>query len=203
MATASLLCNRRMNSRVKTVLQKMSDYEAGFKAEFAVKTETGLFLYQLVKERRFGDILELGTWRGASAIYLAAALQEMKSGQLTTVNLPHEQGNLDLAKNNFVAAGLEGIINLVEDQAANFLKLAGQKKLKYDLIFIDADKAKSYDYVVSSLKVLTSKGIIIIDDIISLKSKFPTGLEQKLGQMTKLKVSKIELGNGLLAVAKK
>lgn len=180
-------------------LQHMAEYEATFSAQFAIPKEVGEYLSRLVIEHQLERILELGTWRGASAIYLASALQELGRGSITTVNLANEVNNIQQAQDNFVSAGLASYIQQVLQPAEEYLQSASQKKLQFDLIFIDADKTKVDKYVNLSLNLLSPSGYIVVDDwnlLASIQQQFFEVMKQRVDFETE----RVNIGNGLLVL---
>ncbi len=188
-----------MRQQVQDVLARMAQYEAGFTAQFAIPAEVGEYLRQFVIEYKVKNILELGTWRGASAIYLASALEELGQGLVTTVNLPHEATNIFQARENIEASGLSTFIKQVLQPAEDFLIEANNQKLQFDLIFIDADKGRVDKYVELGLNVLSQSGYIIVDDWKLLDNKQRQFFDQ-LKVTTNYNLRVVEIGNCLMVI---
>ena len=69
-------------------------------------TRRGRTLYNHVIRNRPGAVLELGTGRGGSAIFIAAALQANGTGHLTSVDSPRWQSHDPSADEVLEKAGL-------------------------------------------------------------------------------------------------
>ena len=159
------LFGKKLSKREKKTLKEMAEFEKGFDSKFAVDNATGEYLFDLVRENGVTNILELGTWRGASAIYLAAALP--KDGILKTIDIGNDR--VAQASENFNKAGLEKkIIQIVED----INEYLPNDKNKYDLIFMDAQKSDQEMQLRLLLQNNTHTGsIIVIDDVITMAEK--------------------------------
>ncbi len=147
---------------LQKLLRQMEEFEKQFSAVFAVDRETGLYLYDQVIELKAKKILELGTWRGASSLYMAAALEQLGGGEITTVDVMTTR--YDDATRNIDESGYRNYIKQVKQDAGEFLK---EDKTKYDLIFLDAEKKKQGEWIKDILKNNCKPGTrIIIDDAI-------------------------------------
>jgi predicted O-methyltransferase YrrM len=104
-------------------------------------------------------VLEIGTFTGYSALYLAEGLRE--GGKLHTIEIRKEDA--ETARQNFFTAGKENLINLHLGDAKEIIP-----KLPYewDLVFIDADKVSYIDYYELVLPRLSKKGLIIADNVL-------------------------------------
>ncbi len=89
-------------------------------------------------------ILEIGTLGGYSTIWLARALPP--DGRLVTLEADPHHANV--ARANLSRAGLSQLVEIVEGQALETLPgVSGT----FDLVFIDADKERSADYLALAL----------------------------------------------------
>lgn len=157
----------KLNSTIENVLQEMMEVEKQFDAQFAVDEATGLLLYQLVLRHQPKRILELGTWRGASAIYMAAALKKLGDGHLITVDIGNDR--VETAKENFIKAGVENFVSQVVLDISSFLQT---DNTQYDMVFMDATKYEQSGWLEKLLeRNLGSNSIIVIDDAITMKDK--------------------------------
>jgi predicted O-methyltransferase YrrM len=104
-------------------------------------------------------VLEIGTFTGYSAICLSKGIKE--GGQLHTIELREEDAAT--AKKNFASAKKDNLITL---HTGNALDIVPTLSLKWDLVFIDADKAGYIDYYEMVLPHLSSSGIIVADNVL-------------------------------------
>lgn len=188
-----------LSVEVEDTLRAMAVYEEKYKAEFQVDRETGLFLFDIVRRLKPRRILELGTWRGASAIYMAAALKLNGQGVLTTVDSDNS-GNSKMALDNFRRSGLISFISLVSMYIDDFL---ADHQEKYDLVFMDAAKKKQAGWLEILLRCnLNQDGIIIIDDAATMKDRLHE-LYAYINSSDNVKSSLVPIGGGLMMVTLK
>lgn len=153
-----------LDSQVQKVLDEMAEIERQFDAQFAVDEATGLFLYELVLRYQPRRILELGTWRGASTVYMAAALKELGAGKITTVDVGNDR--VELARQNFIKAGLESCIAQEVSDVSVFLN---QDDNQYDMVFMDATKNEQGTWFKQLLQNnLGKNSIVVVDDAIKM-----------------------------------
>lgn len=104
-------------------------------------------------------VLEIGTFIGNSAMQFAKMVGE--DGHVTTIELGKEFA--DLARENFKRNGLEKRITLHQGSAGEILD--GLKPESFDMVFVDGSKQDYLDYSLKSEKLLTKRGMIIVDDV--------------------------------------
>jgi predicted O-methyltransferase YrrM len=134
-------------------------------------------LYQHIKENRPENLLELGTARGGSALFIAAALEENGTGHLTSVDSSRWRWHEPTAAEVLEKAGLSHFITLDKKSStyAWFLKCelesciddTGKVRPKYDFIFLDGAKNWSTDgiTVVVAERLLRPGGWLLLDDL--------------------------------------
>jgi caffeoyl-CoA O-methyltransferase len=123
-----------------------------------VSPENGRFLQLLIKIIKAKRVLEIGTLAGYSTIWMARGLPE--DGKIIT--LEYEQKHADVARNNFIKAGLENKIEIITGPALNSLdKLKGSN---FDFAFIDADKVNINYYFEKVIGMMNPGGIITADN---------------------------------------
>ena len=134
-------------------------------------------LYEHIREHRPEKVLELGTARAGSAVFIAAALEENGTGTLTSVESlrwkrtdPSPQEVLD-------AAGLQDRVTLdasfstytwfLKREVERNLNSDGSVRSVYDLIFLDGAKNWSIDglAVVLMERLLKPGGWLLLDDL--------------------------------------
>ncbi len=128
-----------------------------------VDRSTANFLNMLIKTKNVKSALEIGTSNGYSSIWLAKALRET-GGKLLTIE--YWQKRLDIAFENFKAAGVYDIITAIEGDAVQVLSdISG--KYRFDFIFLDANKAEYIEYFNRFNSMLDVGGVIVADNILS------------------------------------
>src|SRR4051794_1994211 len=108
-------------------------------------------------------ILEIGTLGGYSTIWLARALPP--DGRLIT--LEADEQHAAIARANIGRAGLGGVVEIRTGRALESLPvLARESRARFDLTFIDADKASTPEYFAAALDMSRPGSLIIVDNVI-------------------------------------
>jgi len=125
-----------------------------------ITPETGRFIALLAASAPKGDIVEIGTSAGYSALWLALAARYRQSRIITFETLEKKTA---LARETFAAAGVDDIVELRHADARE--QLAGLGEIAF--CFLDAEKehyADCYELVVPHL---LSGGWLVADNVIS------------------------------------
>ena len=127
----------------------------------AVSAAQGKFLHILARLHRTRRVLEIGTLGGYSTIWLARALPA--DGRL--ISLEFDPKHAEVARGNLQRAGLSDRVEIRVGKAIDSLPaLAGGEP--FDLVFIDADKPSTPDYVRWALKLTRPGSVIVVDNVI-------------------------------------
>lgn len=118
------------------------------------------FMQFLLKLLRVEKVLELGTFTGFSALAFALALPA--SGSVTTIDIASD--TVELGKPYWQQAGVADKICFRQGKALALLQADVAAKATYDFIFIDADKGNIPEYVELSLKLLSDRGVVLVDN---------------------------------------
>ncbi len=119
----------------------------------------GRFLSMISKLVKPKNILEIGTFTGYSAICLSEGLQN--DGTLYTIDVNEELQTI--AQKYFDKAGLKDQIKYL---IGNAVEIIPQLNVKFDLVFIDADKENYSAYYDLIFDKLNSGGIILADNVL-------------------------------------
>ena len=127
------------------------------------------FLNTLIKINNSKNVLEIGTSNGYSGIWILKALKET-GGKLTTIEFWEKRQSV--ARKNFslccpdvkVEPKIGSAIVILEDILDEISK---GKRDKFDIVFIDANKKEYIKYFELIDKMITPKGIILADNILS------------------------------------
>jgi predicted O-methyltransferase YrrM len=107
--------------------------------------------------------LEIGTLGGYSTIWLARGVGE--TGQVVTLEL--DETHAAVARGNLAAAGVGGRVEVRVGRAIDSLAdLIREAVAPFDLVFIDADKASTPDYLDASLRLTRPGAVIIVDNVV-------------------------------------
>jgi predicted O-methyltransferase YrrM len=131
-------------------------------------------LYDMIVKQRMSNILELGIGHGTATCYIAAALDELGGGQVTSVDLLGVQFSPS-AEQQLASLGLERFVQIFRMQTGYtwFLhdeirnqSTGGNCQPKFDLCIIDGPKNWTIDGCAFFLveKLLKPGGWIIFDD---------------------------------------
>jgi len=119
----------------------------------------GRLLSMISKIARPKTILELGTYTGYSALCLAEGLQ--KDGVLHTIDINEELK--DFQKKYF---DLSIFKDQIHQHLGNALNIIPNLDIKFDMVFIDADKPNYPDYFDLIINKLNPGGIILTDNVL-------------------------------------
>jgi len=136
--------------------------EAGL-PPISVSPNQGKLLHLMARMCGARKILEIGTLGGYSTIWLARTLSI--GGKLVTLEAMPKHA--DIARSNFVRAGLSNMIDLRLGPALETLpKLHAEGAGPFDFVFIDADKPSNPDYFAWALKLSRPGSVIVIDNVV-------------------------------------
>jgi predicted O-methyltransferase YrrM len=128
-----------------------------------VSPSQGRLLYILARTQRAQRILEVGTLGGYSTLWLARAAP--RRGKLITLEI--NPLHASVARENFLRAGMERVIELREGPALDSLKgLRAEKPEPFDLAFIDADKVNNLAYFEAALGLSRPGSLILVDNVV-------------------------------------
>jgi len=133
----------------------------------SITRNIGLFYNIFLRSTGAKNILEIGTSVGYSTIWFAEALRENLGTKI--ISLEQDSKKIERAKKNFVTAGVEQYVEILQGDALETLsKISNQKESlsKFDFIFIDADKERYIQYFDMSLPLLKKGGVIGADNIV-------------------------------------
>lgn len=119
----------------------------------------GRLLSVLSKIIKPKTILEVGTYTGYSALCLAEGLQQ--DGELHTIDINEEL--VDLQKKYFELSEFK---DQIQAHLGNALTIIPQLNLKFDLVFIDADKPNYPEYFDLIINKINSGGILLTDNVL-------------------------------------
>ena len=125
--------------------------------------ETARLLSVITKLKRPMRILEVGCAIGYSAVIMSRGLAE--GGNILT--LEYSPKMAALARANVKNAGLDGVINVVEADAKDYLAYIDEDEI-FDMIFLDGPKAH-YVYMLDDAVRLLKKGGLLISDNVLFK----------------------------------
>jgi predicted O-methyltransferase YrrM len=128
-----------------------------------VAPNQGAFLALVARMCGARRVLEFGTLAGYSTIWLARAVGQ--DGRVETLEI--DEPTAEVARENFVRAGVSDVVDLVVGPAAvsaEALVDAGAEP--FDLVFIDADKPSNPTYLALALQLSRPGTVIVCDNVV-------------------------------------
>ncbi len=119
----------------------------------------GRVLSMLSKLIRPVNILEIGTFTGYAALCLCEGMQE--NGELHTIDIKEEL--VDFQRKYFDLSGYGNQIHQLLGEAVDIIPTLD---MKFDLVFIDADKENYINYFNLILPKMNKGGIILSDNVL-------------------------------------
>lgn len=158
-----------MQKKVNHILRELEAIDADERARGlppaqrmrAVRPEVGRFLNLLILAARYRRILEIGTSRGYSGLWLGQAAQAT-GGQVDTLELLAERAAE--AATNFQRAGLAHAITIHQGDAR---QLTAELPGPFDFVFIDAEKPDYITYLDHVVAKVVEGGLIVADNVTS------------------------------------
>jgi O-methyltransferase len=181
------------------------------RATMQVAPEQGQFLQLLVKLTGARRCLEIGTFTGYSALAMALALP--RGGRIVTCDLSEEWTSI--ARTYWARASVCGKIQLRLGPALSTLDaLLPGNKGRFDLAFIDADKANYRNYFERCLKLVRRGGLIAIDNTLwygrvvdrgdrSVDTRAIRAFNRRLHRDPRVELSLVPIGDGLTLALKR
>ena len=151
------------------------------KEGICVHAHEARFLQFLITAMGIETIVEIGTFVGYSALWMARALRE--SGQLWTIE--KDPDHAERANAFFQKSEVAQKITSLCGDAPEILKSLADRA-PFDMVFIDANKAAYLDYLLWAEKNLKSGGLVVADNTLLfgkvLSEELPEGASRKQWQ---------------------
>jgi predicted O-methyltransferase YrrM len=200
-----------LDERVATVLAEYEDRQAAEDAflgtlpddqvsvrrdEFLVSVgrATGLFLNLLVRESRPRTILELGTARGYSTLWLAEAACAIGARVVSVDCAADKQRE---ASHALGRAGLRECVDLRTADALDFLAAARDEA--YEFVLLDLWKESYVTIVDALLPHLAAGAVVVADNMLKPASVWRAAIayQQHLKELPSLQTVVLPIGSGL------
>ena len=124
-----------------------------------IRAETQNLLKLLLAMNRPKRILEVGTAVGFSALLME--YYNPTACKITTIE--NYAKRIPIARENFMRAGKENVIELLEGDAAEVMKELTEP---YDFIFMDAAKGQYIHFLPEVLRLLAPGGVLVSDNVL-------------------------------------
>ena len=123
-----------------------------------IRREMQSFLKVLISLQKPASILEVGTAVGFSALLMSEYAPV--GCRITTIE--NYEKRIPIARENFIRAGKEERITLIEGDAAKVLAQLGGE---FDFIFMDAAKGQYIHYLPDVMRLLSEGGCLVSDNV--------------------------------------
>jgi predicted O-methyltransferase YrrM len=131
--------------------------------QIAVSPNQGKLLHLLARSIGARRILEIGTLGGYSTIWLARAVAP--DGSL--VSLERDPRHAEVATANLTDAGLAATAQVRVGPALDSLEALGSEGgPPFDMVFIDADKRSSPEYLDWALRLSRPGALVVLDNVV-------------------------------------
>ena len=124
-----------------------------------IRKEMQSFLKLLLAMQKPKRILEVGTAVGFSAILMA----EYNPIPCEIVTIENYEKRIPIARENFIRAGKQEQITLIEGDATEVLKTLEEP---FDMIFMDAAKGQYIHFMPDILRLLKKDGVLVSDNVL-------------------------------------
>ena len=157
------------NERIISYINSLSTEDTPFLTELEkwalkervpiIRKETQSFLKMLLVMKQPEHILEIGTAIGFSSLMMSECVSE----NCTITTIENYEKRIPIARENFVRAGKDHQITLLEGDAMEVLKgLTGP----YDFVFLDAAKAQYIYYLPELLRIMPEGAVLVSDNVL-------------------------------------
>lgn len=124
-----------------------------------IRKEMQSFLKLLLTMKQPKHILEVGAAVGFSSILMA----EYTNDDCKITTIENYDKRIPIAKANFVRAGMQDRITLLEGDAQEILPTLTEP---FDLIFMDAAKGQYINFMPEVLRLLAPHGVLVSDNVL-------------------------------------
>ena len=150
----------RLNGPPEAVAHILAEYADHPRAQMMTHPDVGRLLAALVRSTGGGRLLEIGTFVGVSAVWMAGALTP--GGMLDTLEI--DVATADIAEQNVARSGEANRVTVY--RGAALATLAGFADDTYDLAYIDADKPGYPVYLRECTRLVRPGGVIVADNLL-------------------------------------
>jgi caffeoyl-CoA O-methyltransferase len=156
---------QRTTLREEPLLRELREETARMpNARMQIGPEQGQFMRLLAKAIGARSYLDIGVFTGYSALSMALALPE--DGQIVACDVSEEYTTV--ARRYWERAGVAGRIDLRLGPALDSLDrmLERGERDRFDMAFVDADKANVEGYYERALSLLRRGGLLLVDNVL-------------------------------------
>jgi predicted O-methyltransferase YrrM len=178
-----------LDERVRGVLEQL-EAEEQRPPGVAVAPATGRFLFSVVAPQTDCEVLEIGSGRGYSTIWLAAGVRYL-GGRVLSLERDYEC--IAAWHRNIAEAGLEETVELVEGDARETLPMIDDV---FDVVFLDAANKMYEELFGLAREKLEPGALVIADDVVQHADTLQPYVEARQADATLLSTT-VPLDRGL------
>jgi predicted O-methyltransferase YrrM len=171
-------------------LRKVRESAPLNKIQMQIGQDEGKLIYTLLKLAKVETVLEIGTFVGYSTLWIAKALP--KTGEVISIEKSKE--HFDIAEQNLLHSDQASKIRLICADAKEYISVLGPE-IKFDAVFIDADKTGYPIYLNLVEKHLNSGSLIIADNTLLWGSVHDDSIEVDIDMKEAMQKFNLEIGN--------
>jgi caffeoyl-CoA O-methyltransferase len=122
-------------------------------------------LIKLIRPRR---VLEIGSYYGYSAVSLGRAIRDLNSENENFFHklycIEASENYANIVRDHISQAELENDVEVIHGTALEIMRSFIEEEIKFDMVFIDADKANYSNYLNLSSELLWTGGLLLADN---------------------------------------
>lgn len=146
-----------------TVLKSVLETQfAGGGPMMNIGPDQGKFLALLVKLMRPQNVLEVGSYYGYSAIWMARALRAVEGSKLHCIEVSEPQ--CKILTEHMKLAAVEDLVEIHHGSGLDVMNRFINEGRQFEMVFIDADKANYSNYLDLSISLIPSGGLLLVDN---------------------------------------
>ncbi len=179
------------SDRIERVIERVDRLRNEVNDHWQIPAVEARVLAQIVRLGRCRSLCEVGTSYGFSTLHLAAAARE-NGGHVHTFDIDPKK--VDAAAANLRDAGLDGVVTQHLGDARQVLRTLRPVR-PFDLVFLDAAKAESADYLDAVRPLLATEFVIVTDNTSTHAEELAPFLE-RLRSLPGVSSCEVPVGNG-------
>ncbi|MHA6804664.1 O-methyltransferase [Salinifilum ghardaiensis] len=156
----------------------------------------GRFLGVLVRAANLREVVEIGTSRGVSTLWLGEAVRTT-GGRVVSIDVDADAQQH--AGRSLARAGLSALVALEEADGGEYL--AALPDASVDLLFLDAERTEYTGWWPHQLRVLRPGGVLVVDNATSHPDEIAP-LAAELERSSELTTTTLGIGKGELVAVR-
>ncbi len=147
----------REDSILKQILEAQ---RAGGGPMMNIGPDQGKLLAILVKLMRPQNVLEVGSYYGYSAVWMARALEAGSKLHCVEVSEPQ----CKILNEHMKLAKVDNVVEIYHGSGIDIMNKFINEGKKFEMVFVDADKTNYSNYLDLAAKLIPSGGLLLVDN---------------------------------------